>query len=122
VRRNTVIIGVAAIGLSIFGLFQVKYKVYNLKRDLVEINRQLADDKDSIRVLKAEWAYLNKPERVETLAAKYLKVSNITVAQVYRSNQVDNLYLASMGQTPNASAGAVNPSLRPILSSARGYR
>lgn len=121
-KKNIVIIGVIAIGISIFGLFQVKYKVYNLKRDLQSINRQLAADKDAIRVLKAEWSYLNKPERIETLAAKYLKVSNITVSQVYRSSQVDNIYLASIGAPATSGADNSQPVLKPILSSARGYR
>jgi hypothetical protein len=100
----------------------VKYKVYNLKRDLVEINRQLAADKDSIRVLKAEWAYLNKPERIQQLSAKYLKMDNIQVANVYKSDQVDNLYVASMGGTPETNTNTTKPVLKPILSSARGYR
>lgn len=121
-KRNVVIIGVLTIGLSVFGMFQVKYKVYNLKRDLIEINRQLAADKDSIRVLKAEWAYLNKPDRVEKLANKYLKMSNVAVAQVYKNDQVANVYLASTGSTRSTNPNTTQPMLKPIPSSMRGYR
>lgn len=121
-KRNTVIIGTIAIGISIFGLFQVKYKVYNLKRDLMEINRQLAADKDSIRVLKAEWAYLNKPERIQQLSGKYLQMDNIKIANVYKGDQVDNLYASSNAVTPEFNPHAARPVLKPILSSARGYR
>jgi hypothetical protein len=105
-----------------FGVLQVKSNVQNLQRDLDEIKHQLAADKSSIRVLKAEWAYLNKPERVERIANKYLQMNNISVAQVYSSSQVDNLYLASLGSTPNANPNVTQPVLKPILSSARGYR
>ena len=121
-KKNIAIIGVLAIGFSVFGLFQVKYQVYNLKRDLTEINRQLAADKSSIRVLKAEWSYLNKPERVEKLANKYLKMNNVAVAQVYNNNQVDNLYMASTGNGPSTNPNTTQPVLKPILSSARGFR
>lgn len=121
-KKNVAIIGTLAIGLSVFGMFQVKYKVYNLKRDLVEINRQLAADKSSIRVLKAEWAYLNKPERVEKLVNKYLKMSNVEVAQVYKNNQVANLYLASLSNASTTNQNITQPALKPILSSMRGYR
>jgi cell division protein FtsL len=116
-NRKLTILGIIAIGISVVGLFQVKYKVYNLKRDLSEINRQLAADRSSIRVLKAEWAYLNKPERVEKLASKHLKMNNISIAQVY-NNQVDNLYMASNGNMPNTNANVTKPVLTPILSSA----
>ncbi len=121
-KKNVTILCVFIIGALIFSLFQVKYKVYNLKRDLAEINRQMAADKESIRVLKAEWAYLNKPERVEKLAGKYLKLGNMEVAQVYRNNQVDNLYLASTGNEPTINGNINKPVLKPILSSARGFR
>lgn len=121
-RKGIAIAGIFAIGLIVFGLFQIKYKVSNLRHDLSEINRQLAADKDSIRVLKAEWSYLNKPERVEKLASKYLKLDNILVAQVYDSKQVDNLYIASASNEPSRNISVAKPVLKPILSSARGYR
>jgi hypothetical protein len=88
----------------------------------MEINRQLSADRDSIRVLKAEWAYLNKPERVENLANKYLKMSNVAVAQVYKNEEVANVYLASSGSATNATPATTKPVLKPILSSMRGYR
>lgn len=121
-KRNMVIACTLAIGISVFGLFQVKYKVYSLKKDLNEINRQLAEDKDSIRVLKAEWAYLNKPDRIEHLADKYLQMDNVKVANVYKSDQVDNLYLASTTGERENTTSTTQPVLKPILSSARGYR
>ncbi len=121
-KRNTIIVGTLAIGLSIFALFQVKYKVYNLKRDLTEINNQLAADKDAVRVLKAEWAYLNKPERVAQLSNKYLKMESINIANVYKSDQVNNLYVASNSTAPESTSTTTKPVLKPILSSARGYR
>lgn len=122
-KKEIAIAGILSIGLIVFGLFQIKYKVANLKHDLAEINRQLAADKDSIRVLKAEWSYLNKPERVGRLASKYLKLDNIVIAQVYDSKQVDDLYLASNSNEAMSNNGNVaKPVLKPILSSARGYR
>jgi|GEM_PF-2106079 len=117
---NLIVVGIVVVGLSMFGVLQVKSKVQNLQRDLDEINHQLSTDKSSIRVLKAEWAYLNKPERIEKLADKYLKMNNVSVAQVYRNNQVDNLYLASIGSTTNNNVA--QPVLKPILSSLRRYR
>lgn len=120
-KKKVILVGTLAIGMLVFGLFQVKYKVYNLKRDLAEINRQLAADTDAIQVLKAEWAYLNKPERIEKLARKYLNLHTINVAQIYRENQVGNLYYASTGSSPSSNSNTVTPVLRPILSSARSY-
>ncbi len=119
-NKNILVLGTLTIAITIFGLFQVKYKVYNLKKDLMEIEHQLDADKDAIRVLKAEWAYLNKPERIEKLANKYLHLENMQVAQVYNSNQVANVYVASFGNQPNISVS--NPTLSPTLSSVKETR
>ncbi len=119
-NKNILVLGIIFIAVIIFGLFQVKYKVYNLKKDLMEIEHQLTADKDAIKVLKAEWAYLNKPERIEKLANKYLHLENMQVAQVYNDKQVANVYVASFGSQPNISVS--NPVLRPTLSSIKETR
>jgi len=70
------------LGLSIFGLFQIKFKVQTLHRELAEIKHQLDYEKNSMHVLKAEWAYLNKPERLQRLSTKFLDVSEIKPDQI----------------------------------------
>ena len=37
-------------------------------RRVEELNRLLADEKEAISILNAEWAYLNRPERLSNLA------------------------------------------------------
>lgn len=53
-------------------LFTVSQQVQLLERDQRAINGQIASEKEGMRVLNAEWDYLNRPERIEALAAKYL--------------------------------------------------
>ncbi len=67
---------------SVFGLFQVKFKVQTLHRELVELKQQLEREKNSIHVLKAEWAYLNQPERLNRLVAKFLDLSELKSEQI----------------------------------------
>ena len=35
-------------------------------RRVEELNRLVADEKEAISILNAEWAYLNRPERLST--------------------------------------------------------
>lgn len=55
-----------------FALFNVTFKVEKLEAELGELNRQILDDQQSIHILKAEWSYLDRPERLETLVNSYL--------------------------------------------------
>lgn len=80
--RPTTILALIILAGSAFGLFQVKYRVQALHRDLAEINRQLQEELSATHVLKAEWAYLNQPERLKTLVENHLQLKTITVSQL----------------------------------------
>lgn len=54
------------------GLFMLKYKVQDLEHDLVSKQAQIQRDRSAIRVLQAEWTYLNDPNRLRRLSEEYL--------------------------------------------------
>ncbi len=55
-----------------FGLFHVKYEVQRLESELNQLNAQILKEQRQIHVLKAEWAYLNRPSRLSALARNHL--------------------------------------------------
>lgn len=67
-----------------FGLFHVKYKVQALEEELVRLNRQIVHEQEQLHVLRAEWAYLNRPERLEDLNGRFLRLGPATPAQMGR--------------------------------------
>ncbi len=80
------------LGISVFGLFQIKFKVQNLNRELAELRQQLEHEKRSIHVLKAEWAYLNQPERLNRLTKKFLDLKELKPEQIMlASNNSQNI-------------------------------
>ncbi len=50
------------------GLYMLKYKVQDLEHDLVAKRVQIQRDRSAIRVLQAEWTYLNDPNRLRRLS------------------------------------------------------
>ena len=71
ISRATSVWLALALGVG-FGLFQLKYQVQGLEDKLARLNRQILESEEAIHVLNAEWSYLNRPERIEGLARKYL--------------------------------------------------
>jgi cell division protein FtsL len=63
-------------------LMKISYEVDAKQRELARLQTQITDDTESIRVLRAEWAYLNQPQRLEKLAAKYLTLAPMQISQV----------------------------------------
>ena len=56
------------LALSAGALMHVSQQVQSIERDIAETDRAIEQEQERIRVLKAEWAYLNDPARLEALA------------------------------------------------------
>jgi len=68
--------------IAAFGLYMVKFKVQGLKTEVAGIEMQLREEKKNHHVLEAEWTYLNRPERLSELNAKYLDLKPVRAAQL----------------------------------------
>ncbi|MDY0871136.1 cell division protein FtsL [Dongia rigui] len=64
------------------GLFQVKYAVQAKERELRKVNRQIAADRDAMRVLEAEWSYLNDPVRLADLTRRHTDLTPVMASQI----------------------------------------
>lgn len=90
------------------GLFQVKHEVQVLEEELAHLNRAILADQEAIHVLRAEWAYLNRPERLEALSRRYLEIAPLAAAQLIT---IDSLPLrldtmVAQASNPTAASGA----------------
>lgn len=67
--------GLLCLGLAILSgslLFQTSQSVQRAEQDLSEAQNQVNTEKESLRILTAEWDYLNRPERLEKLTLQNL--------------------------------------------------
>ena len=58
IRPSTALWAAAVIGVG-YILFQVKYEVQQQEDELARLDRQIADSREAVRVLDAEWSFLN---------------------------------------------------------------
>jgi hypothetical protein len=54
------------------GLVVISQRVQRAEHHLIALEDHKIKEEDSIRVLRAEWDYLNRPDRLEALASQYL--------------------------------------------------
>jgi hypothetical protein len=77
----TVIIGLLVVAVS-YGLYQLSYEVQQLNSDLRGVREQIKENKQAVQILKAEWAYRNRPDHLKELTAKYLPLLLVAPYQV----------------------------------------
>lgn len=61
-------------------LFWTSQSVQQSENQLKQLRRAVQSEEQAIRVLKAEWDYLNRPDRLEFLAGEYLGLSSAGTA------------------------------------------
>lgn len=62
--------------------FVLTNDVQNLERELAQINQDIENDIRDIHILEADWSELNNPERLRTLAGKYISLDFIKPEQI----------------------------------------
>ncbi|MBM3503398.1 MAG: hypothetical protein FJX65_05935 [Alphaproteobacteria bacterium] len=97
--RPLVIIGVVILAVMSFGLFQLKYEVTQLEEQLGKVRTDIAAEEESLRVLRAEWSFLNRPDRLRSLADRHLTLAVITPQQIRSIEQIPKRP-AERGGTP----------------------
>ena len=65
-----------------FGLFLAKYEVQSLKGELADLNREILGRQGELHVLRAEWALLSRPERIQNLSARYLDLQTVNATRI----------------------------------------
>ena len=66
----------------IFGCFILKNQVHDLEHELSRLNKNIASDVKNIHVLKAQWGFLNTPERLRKLAGEHTALNKIRAEQI----------------------------------------
>jgi hypothetical protein len=79
--RLSNLLWLSLLGVMLAGLFQVKYEVQKLERQLAGIRKQSAEIRETIGILHAEWNYLNRPARLARLS-KPLGLEPVSNAQL----------------------------------------
>ena len=65
-----------------YGLYTMKHEVQRLESKLQSLHRQLASEREAVRILRAEWSFLNNPERIEKLTARHLDLTPVSVHRI----------------------------------------
>lgn len=104
------------VGSAIFA-YSVKYKTMFRAEKIVQLHEKLQTENDEIGMLRAEWEHVSRPERIEALADRFLKLENPAITQIVPPNALPDKgppqdeigqKLDALG-LENASAAPIDP-------------
>jgi cell division protein FtsL len=76
---NLIVIG--ALVLAAAYVYRIKFDSAAQAEKLARLRSEVRHERDEIAALRAEWGQLDNPERVETLAKRYLQLKPIAPTQ-----------------------------------------
>ena len=71
----------ALIGSAVYA-YTIKYETIYRTEQITKLKHEIQAERDAIGVLRAEWAHLARPERVQELATKYLDLQPLSLNQI----------------------------------------
>jgi hypothetical protein len=132
-RFLNVIAIVALVGSAVYA-YSIKYQTSFRAEQILEMKQQVKAERDAIAVLRAEWSYLTRPERLQRLSDRYLDLQQLTVGQIVaapsipdRADRVDSIgrtldSLGLGGSTNTPGSGAQNSPTTPKTAKATGRK
>ena len=81
-KRSFTLITLCVLIVVSYGLYNLKYEVEDLQDHANALRGQMDEDRRAIKVLEAEWAYLSRPDRLQTLSQKFLVLEPTVARQV----------------------------------------
>jgi cell division protein FtsL len=123
------VIAIGALVSSAVYAYSIKYETTLEAEQLQKTKAKAQRERDAIAVLKAEYQYLNRPDRLQMLADRHLDLQPFSVTQVVRMSDVpkrgpkvdaigrklEDLGLGLPTETPSdrKASGATTPGGRP---------
>lgn len=65
--------------LASFAVYPIKYDSQELQKEIHRLKRDIEQERINIDILRAEWSFLTRPERLKKLAKKNLSLHPIGV-------------------------------------------
>ena len=118
-RRLVTILGVVLLIVLAAGLYRLKYEVQALEAQHAALNRAILGEEEAIRVLKAEWSYLNHPRRLAELIEQHLELGSATVRQLATFGDVPYWLPEVAEPKPATRAVAAKRATAPAVSGAQ---
>lgn len=117
IRPGTALWALCVVLVS-YALFQMKYEVMRQEEQLATLDKKIAENREAVRVLNAEWSYLTQPARLDGLRKRYLSLVPIGTAQLgsiaaipMRNEAVSAPSAAAPAATPTGAPAPAKPQL-----------
>lgn len=90
--------------VSAFVLYRLEHATRATERDIARMERKIAGERETIKLLTAEWSSLTRPERLQRLAETHLGLKPVSASQLVSESELPERVPAEPPVTPHAAS------------------
>ncbi len=113
-RSQALVFTILTVAVLSMTLFSVSYRVQDLEAELKSLDRTIESDRETIRVLKAEWSHLNDPRRLRSLARRHLSLTPVETRQMGSFDALPERPVSNDPELRNVEAAAEPPAFTSV--------
>jgi len=82
---------ISVLGIIFFN-YEVKNNYHYKEKEILKLKNLISEKKQNIKLIKAELAYLSRPERLQSIAKQQLDMKEILPTDIWNINDISKLY------------------------------
>ena len=76
IKTNHILLLISVLGVVFFN-YEIKKNYHQKEKEILKLNNLISEKKQNIKLIKAELAYLSRPERLQSIAKQQLNMKEI---------------------------------------------
>ena len=91
IKITHILVLISILGV-IFLNYEIKNNYYLKEKEILKLNDLILEKKQNIKLIKAELAYLSRPERLQSIAQQQFNMKEILPTDIWNINDISKLY------------------------------
>ena len=91
IKITHILLFISVLGVIFFN-YEIKNNYHHKEKQILKLKNLISEKKQNIKLMKAELAYLSRPERLQTIAEQQLNMKEILPTDIWNIKDISKLY------------------------------
>ena len=91
IKTNHILLLISVLGVFFLN-YEIKKNYHQKEKEILKLNNLISEKKQNIKLIKAELAYLSRPERLQAIAEQKLRMKELLPTDIWNIEDISKLY------------------------------
>ena len=91
IKVTHILILISVLGVTFFN-YEIKNNYHQKEKEISKLKDLISEKKQNVKLMKAELAFLSRPERLQSIAKQQLNMKEILPTDIWNIDDISKLY------------------------------